>query len=421
MSRYLVHLRARSPARPGSAGASPPRLAGNGSERVGLALGAPLSPDTARRIEAQRGAGAALMPAERAFFEPRLGHRLGDVRIHADAGAAELSARVSARAFAVGRDVFFGAGEYRPGTPAGRLLIAHELAHGFQHGAADTLRRDLKAYDRTRTEVLPSDPTGMSSTSVEQSAEAPGLRSALQELIDAGKLKEVHSGNGRTSWFAPVYDSGVTRDEVRGALDSAGYGKAAELSAAIFDKHAEFLYSNRTMTTITLFYTRSTTRERLSEQTSRSMTEWEIGEARTVFGSAIDYADVTVEHGSISSELFAVGGRPRTVGNTVSIPEERSVEMPLLIHELTHVWQYQKSGWTYAPKALWAQATEGYGYASGGKSAEGSLLEARKSGRTFFSFNQEQQGNILRDYYRRTRNGDDVAAWQPFVNDVKGS
>ena len=36
---------------------------------------------------------------------------------------------VSARAFTVGRDIFFGAGEYRPDAAGGRELLAHELAH----------------------------------------------------------------------------------------------------------------------------------------------------------------------------------------------------------------------------------------------------------------------------------------------------
>ncbi|MDX1546667.1 MAG: DUF4157 domain-containing protein, partial [Rhodothermales bacterium] len=41
---------------------------------------------------------------------------------------------VGAQAFAVGRDVVFGAGAYRPGTASGRRLIAHELVHTIQQG-----------------------------------------------------------------------------------------------------------------------------------------------------------------------------------------------------------------------------------------------------------------------------------------------
>lgn len=78
------------------------------------------------------GGGQSLAAGERAFFEPRLGADLGPVRIHADDRAARLSADLAARAFTVGRDVYFGAGEYRPGAFGGRRLIAHELAHVMQ-------------------------------------------------------------------------------------------------------------------------------------------------------------------------------------------------------------------------------------------------------------------------------------------------
>jgi hypothetical protein len=51
------------------------------------------------------------------------------VRIHADAEAERRASALSARAFTVGRDISFGAGQYRPETLEGAQLLAHELAH----------------------------------------------------------------------------------------------------------------------------------------------------------------------------------------------------------------------------------------------------------------------------------------------------
>ena len=48
--------------------------------------------------------------------------------------------RAGARAFAAGSDVAFGAGEYRPHTPDGLRLVAHEAAHTLQPGAGEMLR-----------------------------------------------------------------------------------------------------------------------------------------------------------------------------------------------------------------------------------------------------------------------------------------
>jgi hypothetical protein len=65
-----------------------------------------------------------------------LGDSFGDVRVHTDDHAAALSRAVSARAFTVGNDIFFGAGEYRPTTASGQELLTHELTHVAQQRGA---------------------------------------------------------------------------------------------------------------------------------------------------------------------------------------------------------------------------------------------------------------------------------------------
>lgn len=86
--------------------------------------------------EALRSPGAPLDDATRAFMEPRFGHGFGGVRVHIDERAAESADAVTALAYTVGRDIVFGAGQYRPGTEAGQQLIAHELAHVVQHSGS---------------------------------------------------------------------------------------------------------------------------------------------------------------------------------------------------------------------------------------------------------------------------------------------
>jgi len=61
-----------------------------------------------------------------------LGADLGDVRIHTDARAGDSARALGARAYASGKDIYFGDGEYQPTTAAGRHLIAHEVAHTVQ-------------------------------------------------------------------------------------------------------------------------------------------------------------------------------------------------------------------------------------------------------------------------------------------------
>ncbi|HST62347.1 MAG TPA: DUF4157 domain-containing protein, partial [Longimicrobium sp.] len=77
--------------------------------------------------------------------EPRFRHSFADVRVHADARAGESARAVGAHAYAVGRDVVFGAGRYAPGSAQGRRLIAHELAHVVQQrGSSASLQQKLE-------------------------------------------------------------------------------------------------------------------------------------------------------------------------------------------------------------------------------------------------------------------------------------
>jgi len=84
--------------------------------------------DAGRRDTGQRRAGI--------FFEPRFGHDFSHVRVHADGHAASAARALDARAFTVGNDIVFDAGEYAPATTAGRTLLAHELAHIVQQHAS---------------------------------------------------------------------------------------------------------------------------------------------------------------------------------------------------------------------------------------------------------------------------------------------
>jgi hypothetical protein len=92
-----------------------------------------------------RSPGHPLDSATRAFMEPRFGHDFSGVRVHTDAKAAESAKAVQAKAYAVGRDVVFGAGEFAPETHEGKKLLGHELTHVLQQGeGAPQLRRDVK-------------------------------------------------------------------------------------------------------------------------------------------------------------------------------------------------------------------------------------------------------------------------------------
>ncbi len=97
--------------------------------------------------DAVGGQGLPMPDSVRSYFEPRLGRDLGDVRLHTGSEAAQLSRSLQARAFTVGREVFFGAGEYAPQTVEGKRLIAHELAHVLQQRSGPAVIRRKMHFD----------------------------------------------------------------------------------------------------------------------------------------------------------------------------------------------------------------------------------------------------------------------------------
>jgi hypothetical protein len=76
--------------------------------------------------------GSPLPSNVKAKMEPKLGADLSSVKIHIGGDSAKAATEFGARAFTVGADVHFGAGQFAPGTKEGDRLIAHELTHVVQ-------------------------------------------------------------------------------------------------------------------------------------------------------------------------------------------------------------------------------------------------------------------------------------------------
>lgn len=90
--------------------------------------------DTA--ITSARGNGRPLERGLRTEMESAFGGTdFSGVRLHAGPGPAQLNRQLSAEAFTVGSDIFFR-GSIPDRSSQGNLLLAHELTHTIQQGAA---------------------------------------------------------------------------------------------------------------------------------------------------------------------------------------------------------------------------------------------------------------------------------------------
>jgi hypothetical protein len=172
---------------------------------------------------------------------------------------------------------------------------------------------------------------------------------------------------------------------------------------------------------------------------------WEIEEAHKVFADRLNYQRVHIHENmslpdSIDRFSRKLRGMPAlgpgrhnamTIGNhclfPVFLPE--APPSPLdpadyatgwLIHELTHAWQFQHSGWSYIFHAIWVQVRQkNQVYALPDPI---SLIQKHAEGWTFFSFSVEQQGDLTRLYYyaQRDPNGikSELEAYSLYVQDL---
>jgi Ca2+-binding RTX toxin-like protein len=129
---------------------------------------------------------------------------------------------------------------------------------------------------------------------------------------------------------------------------------------------------------------------------TRPLDDREMALARSVFGDSINLDLVRIDNYS-AFPYFT--GRAYTTFHTINTWGD--LDDNTLIHELTHVWQFENVGADYIPGAIDDQVW-GDGYDYGGV---GTLTYGISQGWRLESFNYEQQGQILQDYYKLIETG----------------
>jgi len=156
-----------------------------------------------------------------------------------------------------------------------------------------------------------------------------------------------------------------------------------------------------------------------------TLTEQEINAAISVLGTeSISYISVRVAQGRILNVIFRFNGsRAFTTFHTINLPKSGShsrLHLDIVVHELTHVFQYERVGSIYIWQALRAQHTNGYSY--GGWQQ---LKQDRENGKHYRNYNREQQGQMAQDYYNdviaKGLSVEDPVrqAYEPFIDELR--
>ena len=150
------------------------------------------------------------------------------------------------------------------------------------------------------------------------------------------------------------------------------------------------------------------------------LTKTELAAVVHVLGTTdLRYGEVRIAEGGILPLIFRLNkNRAYALWHTIHLPVRGREDLSLLVHETTHVYQYEQVGSIYIGEALFAQWTMGRGaYHYGGSAG---LKQAQMANRSYKTFTREQQAQMAQDYYllMREKSGD-AAAYEPYIQALR--
>lgn len=407
-------------------------------EASGAATGGYAAPPqlAAQLADTKRG-GQPLSSDTRSFMEHSIGADFSGVRIHADERAAEMSEGIHAKAFTHEKDIYFNQGQYAPATAEGKRLLAHELAHVTQQNTGGTVRRFFGKIWK-------------------------GVKKAAGWVGDKVKKGVQAIGKG-ASWLGGKIASGAKKawQGIKSVANKVWTG-VKWVGKQLFDKFAGIFHrvarwitnlparvgrlfkglweGLKTFKPWTLSWWKSLGKadtwknflkwaggrlldvleimgigevyETLMDFikfNTRSLTGAERALASSVFGASINLDLVRIDEAAIIGPAFS--GRAYTSFHTIN--NWGKLDNQTLIHELTHVWQYERAGAVYMPQAIHAQVW-GEGYTYGGAAG---LKKRQAAGQGHSSLNREQQAEVVEDFFLlKTRNTTNDTSGNPATN-----
>lgn len=297
-----------------------------------------------------RLAGQPLDRQTRTFMESRFGQDFSQVRVHTDAKATDSARAVNAIAYTVGQQIVLQNQAFQPRTSQGKQLIAHELTH--------TLQQRSIATGSAQT-VIPIDTARSAEHEANQIASQVLAGQAFPEPTSHRAPLQIQrqTDTPDVTVRSPVFEETVTQlSDIAGAVSGRPLNREEQILV------------------------------------------------QGVFRSSIDYSRVRL----IPIDFLEY----RTVGNSIYIPQNFSINTPdmaqTLIHEMTHVWQYQHGGTSYISISLGAQIAA--------QISQGNRNFAYayqiSPGQSFFDFMPEQQALLVENYFAMLRDQAAIPAHQ---------
>jgi Domain of unknown function (DUF4157) len=166
------------------------RMKANSAAQGGM--NAPASVESG--IQKKRGKGGSLPQPIQQKLSHTFGTDFSGVKVHTDSTSQDMNAQLRAKAFTQGSDMFFGKGQYAPGTAEGDRLIAHEAAHVVQQNGAGLIHNKGLIQRATEKVSFNYKHVVKEDDSNSQIEETPGFIEFSATLSDGMKHPEKYMG-----------------------------------------------------------------------------------------------------------------------------------------------------------------------------------------------------------------------------------
>ena len=379
------------------------------------------------QIKTAKGKGKPLHDPVQKEMSESFGYDFSHVNIHTGPESEQMSTSLGAQAFTHGKDIFFNSGKYAPNKSSGKKLLAHELTHVVQQNkstvspgvqgifkrigrglkkAGKAISRGVKKVGRDVKKAGKRLLKGVRKITRKLGEKIKGIFHRAKRWITS-LPKRLHRLVGHLwkgvkslkpwslDWWKSLGKADTWKSFGKWLGELAIYVVEVSGLPEIYETLADFIKFN-----------------------TRPLTGAEKAMARDVFGESIDYDLVRIDEKAVLGPSWT--DRPYVSFHTINSWGPMSPDT--LIHELTHVWQYEKMGAMYMPRALHGNNKPGF-YDYGGLDA---LEENKEKGMD--AFNVEEQGEIIADYYRikndmapvySTGTKENIGIYQIYVNEVK--
>jgi hypothetical protein len=141
-----------------------------------------LNTEISETIQGERGGGSPLPEDVAKEAGKQFKRKFDDVRLHTDEKADQLSRKIQARAFTIGKDIFFKKGVFSPGTSQGRETLIHELTHVVQQSGSRSSVGQLKLGASDTAQEQEADRIGKKHSTPKPAAKETALNSSVQKI-----------------------------------------------------------------------------------------------------------------------------------------------------------------------------------------------------------------------------------------------